>query len=97
MITEDQALDALRGVIDPDIGINIVDLGMIAHLAAGPDGVNVALLMTTPACPQSGFLRDESARLLAQAGANPVTVSVADTPLWDPSRLSPSAKQILGW
>lgn len=97
MITEAQALDALKRVIDPDIGINIVDLGMVERLAAGPDGVTVALLMTTPACPQSGYLRDESARMLAEAGANPVTVSVADVPLWEPSRLSPAAKQILGW
>lgn len=97
MITESQAFDALKGVIDPDIGINIVDLGMVERLAAGPDGVSVALIMTTPACPQSGFLRDESARLLARAGANPVTVTVVETPLWEPGRLSESAKQILGW
>lgn len=97
MISESQALDALKGVIDPDIGINIVDLGMVERVAAGPDGVSVALIMTTPACPQSGYLRDESARLLAQAGANPVTVSVVETPLWDPSRLSDTAKQTLGW
>ncbi|MGE5514611.1 MAG: metal-sulfur cluster assembly factor [Bacteroidota bacterium] len=97
MISESQALDALKGVIDPDIGINIVDLGMVERVAAGPDGVSVALIMTTPACPQSGYLRDESMRRLTQAGANPVTVSVVETPLWDPSRLSADAKQILGW
>lgn len=97
MITESQATDALKGVIDPDIGINIVDLGMVEHIAAGADGISVALIMTTPACPQSGYLRDEAARVLAEAGANPVTVSVVETPLWDPSRLSDSAKSILGW
>lgn len=97
MITEAQALDALKGVIDPDIGINIVDLGMVERVAAGPDGVTVALIMTTPACPQSDYLKDESARLLQAAGANPVTVAVLETPLWAPERLSASAKEILGW
>lgn len=97
MITESQAIDALKGVIDPDVGINIVDLGMVERVAAGPDGVHVALIMTTPACPQSGYLRDESARLLEQAGAAPVTVEVLELPLWDPSRLSPAAKDALGW
>lgn len=97
MITEAQAVAALRGVIDPDIGINIVDLGMVEHVNAGADGVTVALIMTTPACPQSGYLRDESARLLAQAGANPVTVTVAEAPLWGPERMSQSAKETLGW
>src|SRR5690348_4100558 len=97
MITESQALDALKGVIDPDIGINIVDLGMVERVAATADGITVALIMTTPACPQSGYLQDEATRLLAQAGADPVTVEVVEFPLWDPSRLSESAKQILGW
>ncbi|HLO77865.1 MAG TPA: metal-sulfur cluster assembly factor [Magnetospirillum sp.] len=97
MIAEAQALEALKGVIDPDVGINIVDLGMIERVAVTPDGVHVAMIMTTPACPQSGYLRDESARLLEQAGAGAVTVEVLDSPLWAPERLSETAKQILGW
>ncbi|MCR6630577.1 MAG: metal-sulfur cluster assembly factor [Magnetospirillum sp.] len=96
MITEAQALDALKGVIDPDIGINIVDLGMVERVAAGPEGVAVALIMTTPACPQSGYLQDECARVLAEAGVN-ASVEVLDMPLWEPERLSESAKQTLGW
>lgn len=97
MITESQALDALKGVIDPDVGINIVDLGMVERVTATPAGVTVALIMTTPACPQSGYLKDESARLLEAAGGAPVTVEVLDFPLWDPARLSDSAKLALGW
>lgn len=97
MITESQALDALKAVIDPDVGINIVDLGMVERVAATPDGMAVALIMTTPACPQSGYLKDESARVLKAAGADPVSVEVLDFPLWEPARLSASAKQALGW
>lgn len=97
MITEPQALDILKGVIDPDVGINIVDLGMVESVAARADGIDVGIIMTTPACPQSGYLRDECARLLDEAGAGTVDVRVLDHPLWDPSRLSDAAKAQLGW
>jgi metal-sulfur cluster biosynthetic enzyme len=97
MITDSQALDVLRGVIDPDVGINIVDLGMVERVAAGPDGMAVALIMTTPACPQSGYLQDECRRVLDEAQAGPTAVEVLELPLWDPSRLSDAAKQQLGW
>lgn len=97
MISEAHALDALRGVIDPDIGINIVELGLVERITAGPEAVDVALIMTTPACPQGSYIEDECARLLREAGAGAVTVRTLDLPLWDPSRLSESAKATLGW
>jgi metal-sulfur cluster biosynthetic enzyme len=97
MLSQAQAIDALKAVIDPDIGINIVDLGMVERVATGPDGIDVALIMTTPACPQSGYLQDECLRVLSEAQAEPARVEVLELPLWDPSRLSDSARQALGW
>lgn len=97
MITQTHALAVLRSVIDPDVGINIVDLGLVESVSAAEDGVRVALIMTTPACPQTSYLQDECARLLAEAGAEQVAVAVLDAPLWDPSRMSDSAKTTLGW
>lgn len=97
MFTEAQALEALKGVIDPDVGINIVDLGMIENIAIAAEGVMVDLIMTTPACPQTAYLSDECQRLLTEAGAPAVSVEVLELPLWDPSRLSDSARAQLGW
>jgi metal-sulfur cluster biosynthetic enzyme len=97
MLNQSQAYEILKGVIDPDIGINIVDLGLVERVDAADGALSVALIMTTPACPQSGYLEDECARLLEEAGAAEVAVEVLDEPLWDPSRLSDSAKQQLGW
>ena len=97
MISQSQALDALKSVIDPDVGINIVDLGMVELVAADDSGVRVALIMTTPACPQSGYLRDESLHALERAGAVAPTVEVLDAPLWSPERLSDDARKVLGW
>ena len=97
MLTQSQAFEILKGVIDPDVGINIVDLGLVESVEASPQAVSVALIMTTPACPQTSYLEDECARLLKDAGASKVAVQVLDEPLWDPSRLSDSAKKTLGW
>ncbi|MBC7951605.1 MAG: DUF59 domain-containing protein [Rhodospirillaceae bacterium] len=96
MISQSQAMEILKGVIDPDVGINIVDLGLVESVATDPQAVRVALIMTTPACPQTSYLQDECARLLNATGAT-ATVQVLDEPLWDPSRMSASAKETLGW
>ncbi|MEW5727931.1 MAG: metal-sulfur cluster assembly factor [Pseudomonadota bacterium] len=96
MPTPQQVLDTLRGVIDPDVGINIVDLGLVESVAIQPAAVRVNLIMTTPACPQSGYLRDECERLLSEAGMAS-EVAVVDSPLWAPERLSAGAREALGW
>jgi len=99
MITEDDIFEALRQVIDPDIGVNIVDLGLVERVAIAPEGIYVDLIMTTPACPQSGYIADESERAVRSAckDAHPVSVQVVDSPFWQPNRMSDSAKKIMGW
>jgi|AGTN01.1.fsa_nt_gi Predicted metal-sulfur cluster biosynthetic enzyme len=97
MLDQSHAIETLRGVIDPDIGLNIVDLGLVESVEATPGGLAVALIMTTPACPQSGYIEDECARLLRRAGGGDVAVHTLELPLWDPGRLSDSAKAALGW
>jgi metal-sulfur cluster biosynthetic enzyme len=99
MITEDDIREALRQVIDPDVGVNIVDLGLLENVRIAPEGIYVDLIMTTPACPQSAYLADESERVVRAAAKDAVGVSVAvlDSPFWEPSRMSASAKAIMGW
>ena len=97
MIAEADVFDALRRVNDPDVGINIVDLGLVEKVESGPDGIRVDLIMTTPACPQSAYLQDESERAVRELGAAKVIVRVLDSPFWQPSRMSESAKKIMGW
>lgn len=99
MITEDQIREALCQVIDPDVGVNIVDLGLVESIRIAPEGIYIDLIMTTPACPQSAYLADESERVARSAAKDelPVSVAVLDSPFWEPSRMSASAKSIMGW
>lgn len=82
---------ALRGVIDPELGHNIIDLGLVYDVDVGADGA-VAIVMTTTArfCPASAFLREAVA---AAAGAVPgvteVQVELTYDPPWTPDRMAP--------
>lgn len=96
MPSPDDITQLLRAVIDPDVGINIVDLGLVERVAIEDGTVRVDLIMTTPACPQTGHLQDEAARAIAKAGFTP-QVAVLETPLWQPDRMSDLARKSLGW
>lgn len=99
MLTEDQVRGALRSVDDPEVGINIVDLGLVYRIDITAEYVRVEMTMTTQACPM-GDLITENARK-AVLGLLPenmeVDVVLVWEPFWTPDRMSESAKQTLGW
>lgn len=98
MSMEERVLEALREVIDPEVGINIVDLGLVEAVDAGDERIYVGLIMTTPACPQSGHLAEESeCAIWRHFDDVPVEVEVLDSPFWTPDRMSEIARQTLGW
>jgi metal-sulfur cluster biosynthetic enzyme len=55
----DDILAALKAVIDPELGINIVDLGLVYHAVRNAAGIDIALTMTTPACPLGEMMTEE--------------------------------------
>lgn len=91
--------EALRTVIDPELGINIVDLGLVYSIQAAGPSAAIEMTMTTPACPMSTFLRDE-ARKAVQAAfpvLREVNVELVWAPAWKPEMMSDEAKLLLGW
>jgi metal-sulfur cluster biosynthetic enzyme len=76
--------DALRTVFDPEVGANIVDLGLVYRVARMPSTVDVDITMTTPACPAAGSIADdaESAIRGACREARLVIVDVVFDPPW---------------
>jgi metal-sulfur cluster biosynthetic enzyme len=95
---ETDVLDVLREVVDPELGINVVDLGMVYRVDCGPSHVRVDLTMTTSTCPMAKQIA-EDARAAVQKHFPEVLVAVelVWAPPWDPSRMSPAAKKELGW
>ncbi|HSV28846.1 MAG TPA: metal-sulfur cluster assembly factor [Candidatus Omnitrophota bacterium] len=92
----DAITDALKTVIDPDIGINIVDLGLVETVDDSAEPVTIGLVMTSPACPQAGYIADQCGEVLAALGIR-AEISVLDDPPWQPGRMSATARAALGW
>jgi metal-sulfur cluster biosynthetic enzyme len=99
-VSDESAIwDALRTVLDPEVGENIVDLGLVYRVEAGPDAVAVDITMTTPACPASGSIAEEAEAAIRRAcpEAAEVTVEVVFDPPWTPERMSEEVKRRFGW
>lgn len=94
-----QVWDALREVLDPELGINIVDLGLVYDVAVEDGHVRVAVTMTTPACPLHGYVLDAIEFVLRRdlPQVRSVDVRLVWDPPWHPEMMSADAKRQLGW
>ena len=93
-----QVRDALRVVIDPELGANIVDLGFVYDITVIDGAAHITMPATPPGCPASGFLRDGVARSASQVpGISSVDVLMTFEPPWDPSMMSAETKTSLGF
>jgi metal-sulfur cluster biosynthetic enzyme len=96
----DALRDLLRDVIDPEIGVNIVDLGLLYDVRLSGDGVAaIRMTLTTPGCPLGGYLTDAIHDTLQDVpGVTSVDVQIVWEPPWDPDEMmSDWAKNQLGW
>lgn len=92
------ALAALEGVIDPEIGLNIVDLGLIYRIQFAPASSEITVRMTlsTPFCPMGESIVRSVEDVLRQTFVDmEVTVELTFEPPWDASRISPEGKKFL--
>jgi metal-sulfur cluster biosynthetic enzyme len=96
---ESAVWEALRTVQDPEIGENIVELGLVYRVACAPGAVEIDLTMTTPACPAAGMIAEDAERAVRDAcpEAEQVSVQVVFDPPWTPERMSESVRQRFGW
>ena len=97
-----RVIETLKTVFDPEIPVNVVDLGLIyvceAHpLAAGGHRVEIKMSMTAPGCGMGDVLKgDARTKLLALAGVTEVDIEIVWDPPWDASRMSEAAQLQLG-
>jgi metal-sulfur cluster biosynthetic enzyme len=104
MITEDMVRAALKNVIDPEIGLDIVNLGLIYRVDVLNEGrvVDIDMTLTTPACPAGPQIIDQARReVLALADVykvlEDVKINLVWTPFWNPSLMSEDAREELGF
>ena len=98
MPTKDDVMERLRFCYDPEIPLNIVDLGLIYNVAIENEGdVVVDMTLTAQGCPShTEISRDIRQTLLSTPGVGNVSVNVVWDPPWTPQRISPEGRQKLG-
>ncbi|MGP2491326.1 metal-sulfur cluster assembly factor [Mesorhizobium sp. PUT5] len=97
-LSDDEVREALRLVIDPELGYNIIDLGLVYEVSVSDGGVvQIMMTTTTRGCPATNYLK-EGARDAAWSvpGVEFVNVSLTYEPPWTPRMMSEEAKQHLG-
>lgn len=91
-----QLWDALREVMDPEIPISVVDMGLIVDLQASAGVVQVKLTFTAMGCPATEFiLEDVRTRLLQEPGIQEVQIEIVWSPVWSKERLSEEGIDIM--
>lgn len=95
---ESRLLAVLRSIYDPEIPVNIVDLGLIYDLKIGPDGaVVVAMTLTTPNCPVAASMPSQvETAVKGVEGVASARVELVWTPPWSPDRMTEEARLELG-
>jgi metal-sulfur cluster biosynthetic enzyme len=96
--TEDQVLEALMNVVDPELGINIVDLGLVYEVKVDPSGdIDITYSLTTMGCPIGPLIEDQMRGFLAAVpGVGEVRPEMVIRPPWSPEMMSDEAKAALG-
>ncbi len=92
--TEAEVIEVLRTIYDPELPINIYEMGLIYGVDVGPDDVvTIRMTLTTPACPAAESLPGEvESKVKAMAGITDARVELAWEPPWTPDRMSEAAR-----
>ena len=97
-ITEDQVKLALRKVKDPELNLNILDLGLIYEIRIEGADVNVDMSLTSPGCPSGPeIMTDAEQKLKEMPGVGSVSMNLVWSPMWTPERIEPRVRAYLGF
>src|SRR5215218_9403333 len=97
-LSEDQVKLALRRVKDPELNLNILDLGLVYGIRVEGTVVNVDMTLTSPGCPSGAeIMADADKHLRALPGVTDVSVNLVWSPFWSPDRIEPRVRAYLGF
>ena len=96
-ISADQAKIALRKVKDPELGLNIVDLGLVYDIVVEGNDIHVDMTLTSPGCPAGPqIMTDVERALKALPGVGEVELNLVWSPFWTPERIEPRVRAYMG-
>jgi metal-sulfur cluster biosynthetic enzyme len=98
MLDQDTLISALRTVKDPELNVNVIDLGLVYSIQAHDDQVDVEMTLTSPACPVGPeMLRNAAAALESVQGVTKANVKLVMSPPWSPEKMTDAARDELGF
>jgi metal-sulfur cluster biosynthetic enzyme len=89
-LKETEVREALRSVVDPEIGLNVIELGLIRKVEMTPESAHVTMILTTPFCPYGPQLLEMTRRVAEQSAGVPTTIELG-AEMWDPSLMEEGA------
>lgn len=96
MSNEDLVYEVLKECYDPEIPLNVVDLGLIYEVQAATDSVDIKMSVTSPACPSGAVIAEDIKTKLTDAGFPNPKVQIVMEPAWSPQRISEAGRKTLG-
>jgi metal-sulfur cluster biosynthetic enzyme len=97
ILPRDEILALLSTVQDPEIGLNIVDLGLVQALDVSETRIALRLLFTAQACPLRQLIVQWAGDLLTARAVQAVDITIEDEVVWTPDRLTPAGREALGY
>ena len=97
-LTEEQVFDALRIVEDPELGMDVVDLGLVYTVKVELPAVTVTYSLTSMGCPAGAMIEEQIQQVVGSLeGVDEVVTDLTWTPPWSPEMMSDDAKFVLGF
>ena len=98
MATIEDIREALRTIVDPEVGVNIVDLGLVYDIHCAERRLLITMTMTSPACPLGEFIKRQVLEAVEPWASefDEIEVDLVSDPEWTPERMSDAARQQLG-
>ena len=96
-VTEKQVMSALRGVKDPELGLDLVVLGLVYDVEVADSDVKAIISLTSPMCPVAGQIVEDARKAIESVeGVSKAEVELTFDPPWTPERISPLVRSSLG-
>lgn len=97
MVSREAVLMVLKNVEDPEIQMNIVDLGLVYRIDVREDAIEVDYTLTYPGCPAEEMIRSDIVETLRDAFGIEIKATIVWSPMWGPERMSEEARLALGY
>ena len=96
-VEADQVRDALRDVIDPEIGLNIIDLGLVYHIEVEGDEAYIEMTLTSPGCPMGPYIMSETKKAAESIdGVTSAEIALVWEPYWTSDRIDLRVRALMG-